>query len=91
MKILVMTYFFCNEMVILNIDLSSVNHDTNYNKGDPETIIHIRLLGLHVKLEKREALKKELNEELMLAAWHPRRWWNFCMSEDEKKNRTNFC
>ena len=27
----------------------------------------------------------------MLIAWHPKRWWNFCMSEDEKKrNRTNF-
>ena len=21
----------------------------------------------------------------MLAAWHLKRWWNFCMSEDEKK------
>ena len=28
---------------------------------------------------------KELNEELMLVVWHPKRWWNFCMSEDEKK------
>ena len=21
----------------------------------------------------------------MPIAWHPERWWNFCMSEDEKK------
>ena len=21
----------------------------------------------------------------MPVAWHPNRWWNFCMSEDEKK------
>ena len=21
----------------------------------------------------------------MSVAWHPKRWWNFCMSEDEKK------
>ena len=21
----------------------------------------------------------------MALAWHPKRWWNFCMSEDEKK------
>ena len=27
---------------------------------------------------------KELNKELMLVAWHPRRWWNFCMSDEEK-------
>ena len=40
------------------------------------------------KFEKLKALKKELkvlNKELMLIAWHPRLWWNFCMSEDEKK------
>ena len=21
----------------------------------------------------------------MPVVWHPKRWWNFCMSEDEKK------
>ena len=21
----------------------------------------------------------------MSIAWHPKRWWDFCMSEDEKK------
>ena len=27
----------------------------------------------------------------MSIAWHPKRWWNFYMSEDEKeRNRTNF-
>ena len=31
-----------------------------------------------------KALKKELNEELIPIAWHPKRWWNFCMPEDEK-------
>ena len=25
--------------------------------------------------------------ELMLIAWHPKRWWNFCMSEDKKEKR----
>ena len=74
--------FSCNEMGILNIDL---NNDTNYNEDDPETIIHIKLLAWLIKFEKRKPLKKELNEELMLVAWHPRKWWNFCMSEDEKK------
>ena len=28
---------------------------------------------------------KELNEELMLIVWHPSRWWDFWVSEDEKK------
>ena len=73
-------------MGILSIDLNNVNLDnTNYNEDDPETIIHVRLLAWYSKFEKRKALKKELSEELMLVVWHPRRWWNFGMSEDEKK------
>ena len=27
-----------------------------------------------------------VSEELMPIAWHPNRWWNFSVSEDEKKN-----
>ena len=23
----------------------------------------------------------------MAIAWHPNRWWNFCMSENDKKER----
>ena len=37
------------------------------------------------KAEKRKELQKELSEELMPVAWHPNRWWGWCMSEDEKK------
>ena len=40
---------------------------------------------LNLKFEKRKALKKDLNEESMIVAWHPKRWWNFSMSEDKKK------
>ena len=29
--------------------------------------------------------EKKISEELMPIAWHPRRWWNVYMSEDEKK------
>ena len=28
---------------------------------------------------------KNISEGLMSIVWHPERWWNFCMSEDEKK------
>ena len=64
----------CNEMGILNIDLYNINlDDTNYDEDDPDTIILIRLLVWHIKFEKGKALKKELNEELMPVAWHPKR------------------
>ena len=42
-------------------------------------------LSWYSKFKKGKALKKWLNEEVKLVAWHPRRLWNFCMSEDEKK------
>ena len=39
----------------------------------------------HIKFEKCKELKKELSEELMPVVWNPNRWWDWCMSEDEKK------
>ena len=51
--------FSCNKMDILSIDLNNINlNDTNYDEDDPETIIHVRLLALHIKFEKCKALKK---------------------------------
>ena len=38
-----------------------------------------------MKFEKRKGLKKQLNEELMPVAWHPNRWWDWCVPKDEKK------
>ena len=52
--------FSCNEMGILSIDLNKINLDnTNYDEDDPDTIVHIRLLAWHIKLEKCKALKKD--------------------------------
>ena len=79
--------FYYNEIGIFNIDLNNINLDNNFDGDDPDTIILIRLLAWHShsKFEKRKVLKREINEELMPIAWHPKRWWNFCISEDEKK------
>ena len=76
--------FNCNEMGILNKDLYNINLDNNFDEDDPDTIL-IRLLSWHIKFEKHKALKKELTEELMPVAWHHNRWWDWCMSEDQKK------
>ena len=38
-----------------------------------------------VNLKNAKHLLKKKKEELMLIAWHPNRWWNFCVSENEKK------
>ena len=78
--------FICNDMGILNIDLNNNNLDyNNYDKDDTNTIILIKLLAWYFKFGKWKALKKELNGEFMPVAWYPNRWWNFCVSGDEKK------
>ena len=28
---------------------------------------------------------KKIDEKLMPVAWHPKRWWDWCFPEDEKK------
>ena len=47
------------------------------------TIIGL-LSGTRV-IKKRKAEKVNIKEELLPIAWHPSRYWNWCMSEDEKK------
>ena len=80
--------FYCNEMGILSVYLNNINLVSNF--GDPDTIILIRLLAWHNKFERRKALKKKISEKLMPIVWHPKRWWIFCMSEDEKKEKEPF-
>ena len=75
----------CNEMAILNIDLNNINLDNNFDEDDPDNIILIRLSAWHITFEERKTFKKKLNEELMPIEWHPKRWRNWCLSEDEKK------
>ena len=88
--------FCCNEMGILRVNSNNINldytNDEEDDPDDPDAIILARLLAWDSKFEKHRAVKWVLNEELMPLVWHAKRWWNFCMSEDEKKkkNRTNF-
>ena len=35
--------------------------------------------------QKCKAQKAQIEDELMPIAWNPSRWWDWCMSEDEKK------
>ena len=34
---------------------------------------------------KRKKLKKDIHNELALIAWHPKRWWDWCVDIEEKK------
>ena len=39
--------------------------------------------------QKRKAQKAQIKKELMPIACHPSRYWDWCMSEDEKKRQKN--
>ena len=51
-------------MDIHNIDLNNINLDNNFDEDEPDSIILIRLLAWHIKLEKCKELKKFISEEL---------------------------
>ena len=36
--------------------------------------------------KKRKAQKASIKEELVPIAWHPSRWWDWCVPEDEKRD-----
>ena len=40
--------------------------------------------------KKRKAQKASIKEELMPITWHPSRWWDWCVPEDEKKVKEIF-
>ena len=54
-------------------------HDDDYYDDDYE------IIEWYNGYQKCKAQKAEIKEELVQAAWHPSRWWDWCVSEDEKK------
>ena len=77
--------YSCYKMGFLNIDLNNINLDNNFDEDESDTIIFIRHLAWCNKFYKRKELKKKISEELMPIAQHPKRWCNFWVSENEKK------
>ena len=46
--------FFSDEMGILSVDLNNVNlDDVNFDEGDPETIIHVKLTSWRNRHKQR--------------------------------------
>ena len=50
--------FSCNKMGILNIDLSNINLDYNFDEDYPDAIILVRFLVWHINLKNEMHLKK---------------------------------
>ena len=43
------------------------------------------LIERYDSYKKRKGQKAQIKKELMPITWHPSRYWDWCMSEDEKK------
>ena len=46
------------------------------------SLIRIAFLSSILSLK---SIYKKVSEKLRPIAWHSKRWWNLCLSEDEKK------
>ena len=53
--------------------------DDEYCDDDDE------LIEWYEGYQKRRIQKAQIQKELLPIAWHPSRYWDWCMSEDEKK------
>ena len=74
-------------MGILNVDLNNINLDHIMKMTMKLLFMSDFRLGI-VNLKNAKHLKRvkqRINAFVAFVAWHPRRWSNFCMSEDEKK------
>ena len=43
-----------------------------------------KLIAWYKGYKKRKAQKAQIKKELMPVVWHPSRYWDWCMLEDEK-------
>ena len=73
-------------MGALGVDLYKINLDDNniFYEDDPDTTI---VVAWRNKFGKSRALIKNIGEELIPVAWHPRRWWDWCLPEEKEKKK----
>ena len=83
--------FFSDDVGLVNEDLNKFSLDgVNFGDDDLETIICVRLMAWFNRYKQRKNVKKEIRKELMPVVWYLTKWWDLCMSEDEKKKCNHF-
>ena len=58
-----------------------MRHDDHYYGNDNE------IIEWYEGHQKRKIPKAQIKDELMSIAWHPSGSWDWCVSEDEKKEK----
>ena len=56
-----------------------------FTKGDEDH----KFFECYDGYKKRKAQKAKIKDELMPIVWHPSRWWDWCVAENEKKRERN--
>ena len=59
-------------------------HDDYYNDA-PGRLCEDKFFEWYDGYQKRKVQRASIKEELLPIAWHPLRWWDWCVPEDEKK------
>ena len=54
-------------------------YDDDYVYNDSD------MIKWYDRYQKPKFQKAKIKKELLPIAWHPSRWWDWCVSEDEKK------
>ena len=79
--------FFSRYIGLNSIDLNNINLDYDHSDYcDPETINYVKIMTWHKHI--KIAPKKKIYEKLLPVAWHPTRWWDWCVPENVKKKTT---
>ena len=68
-------------MGILNLALNNINLDDNFDDYSELLSTSDFWLG-KLNLKSAKSVKRYINEELMPIVSYPKKWWDFCMSED---------
>ena len=77
---------FSSKIGFLSVDLDKINlDDVSFDKDDPELLFISDFWSSLINLKNVKHLKTIQAKTLMPVTWHPTRWWDWCLAEEQKK------
>lgn len=71
-------------ILIAHFNKTSLDN-VNCDEKDLKTIIHVTYMAFHNRFKQRKAFKNKIIKQLMLVAWLPKIWWDWCVLKNKKK------